>query len=91
MVGPTEKHPLIKTWTEGATFHVDVRELLEQGGEPYAYLMECLSHFEKGQAMTVHALFEPRPLVRQVERLGFSAACRRLKAEHWVVEIHAAG
>ncbi len=91
MVVLSEEHPLIKNWEEGGAFHLDVRELLEEGGEPYAYIMDCLHQLAPREMLAVHALFEPKPLMTQVRRLGYLAGARRESADHWVVEIQAPG
>ena len=82
-----EKHPLIKTWQEAATLHLDVRELLESGGEPYTYIMECIQQLRPGEVLALHALFEPKPLISQVRRVGYEVAPRREGEDHWIVEI----
>ena len=80
------KHPQIKSWEEGNAFHLDVRKLLEEGGEPYAYIMECLHQLKPGGVLAVHALFEPQPMMLQAERLGYQTESRRVGPDHWVVE-----
>lgn len=87
MVELREKNPLLETWEDSNAFHLDVRELLENGGEPYPYIMDCLHQLVNGDKLVVHALFEPKPLIRQVERLGYQATARRETEEHWVTEI----
>jgi uncharacterized protein (DUF2249 family) len=87
MVAISEEHPLVKTWQDGHAFHLDVRELLENGGEPYFHIMDCLHQLGSGESLVVHALFEPKPLIKQVERLGYLAAPQRESAEHWTVKI----
>ena len=88
MVELKDKHPLLETWSEPGAFHLDVRELLEHGGEPYPYIMDCLHQLMNGEKLVVHALFEPKPLIRQVQRLGYHVAARRESSEHWVTEIN---
>ncbi len=91
MVTPNSPNPLIKSWQEGDVFHLDVRELLEHGGEPYPYIMDCLRQLTAGQALAVHALFEPQPLITQVRRMGFEPTVHRQDLDHWVVHIQAPG
>ncbi len=91
MVVLNEKHPLIKSWEEGGAFHLDVRELLEEGGEPYACIMDCLHQLGPSEVLAIHAPFEPKPLMTQAKRLGYQAEARREDADHWVVEIRAPG
>lgn len=87
MVSPGENNPLLQVWQEGQTLHLDVRRLLEEGGEPYAYIMDALQQLGADEKLAVHALFEPKPLLRTAERMGYRVSCRREEMEHWVVEI----
>jgi Uncharacterized conserved protein (DUF2249) len=87
MIELRDPHPLVRTWSEGATFHIDVRELLEQGGEPYVYIMDCVNQIGPQERLVVHALFEPRPLIAQMARMGFAARSERIDAEHWALHI----
>ena len=87
MIEPREAHPLVHTWSEGPAFHLDVRELLESGGEPYVYIMDCVNQIGPGETLVVHALFEPKPLIAQVTRMGFRTRCERVDADHWALTI----
>lgn len=88
MVELKDDHPLLKSWNESNAFHLDVRELLENGGEPYSYIMDCLHQLMNGEKLVVHVLFEPKPLILQVQRLGYQVAARRESEEHWIAEIN---
>jgi Uncharacterized conserved protein (DUF2249) len=90
MIELHETHPLLHTWSEDGAFHLDVRALLEQGGEPYVYIMDCANQVAPGDRLVVHALFEPRPLIAQVTRMGLAARSERIDAEHWALHISAA-
>ena len=70
--------------------HLDVRELLEQGGEPYAIIMECVQMLVVGQRLVVHAIMQPRPLTGQLARMGYFTEVRHVGADHWEVEVSAA-
>lgn len=85
------EHPLIEAWQEGETFHLDVRRMLEEGGEPYPYIMDALQQLAVPGKLAVHALFEPKPLLNTVQRMGYRFTCRREAMEHWVVEIEPVG
>ena len=87
MIELRDAHPLVRFWSEGATFHVDVRELLEHGGEPYMYIMDCINQIAAEDTLVVHALFEPKPLVAQLSRMGFFTTVERHDAEHWTLTI----
>lgn len=89
MIDPRDTHPLVRFWSEGTTYHIDVRELLENGGEPYLYIMDCVNQLAAGDTLVVHALFEPKPLIAQMARMGLSAESGRVDAEHWTLAIRA--
>lgn len=72
---------------EATRAHLDVREMLEEGGEPYAVIMECVQMLVPGQHLVVHALMQPRPLVQQLERMGYAMAVRHAGPDHWEVEV----
>ena len=80
-------HPLLKTWEDAGTTHLDVRPLLEVGGEPYAYIMDFVQAIQSGHPLVVHALFEPKPLIRQIARMGLTTRCWREAEDHWQLEI----
>ncbi len=88
MVTLKDYHPLVRSWQDGPIFHLDVRELLEQGEEPYIYIMDCIQQLERGEKLGLHALFEPTPLMRQVDRMGYAIDVQRVEPEHWLVTIH---
>lgn len=67
--------------------HLDVRELLEEGGEPYAIIMECVQMLVIGQRLVVHAIMQPRPLVQQLGRMGYFTEVRHVGADHWELEV----
>ncbi|HKI97897.1 MAG TPA: DUF2249 domain-containing protein [bacterium] len=90
MIELRDAHPLLRTWSEDGVFHLDVRPLLEHGGEPYVYIMDCVNQLDIGEAIVVHALFEPRPLMAQMARMGFDTRSERIDEEHWALHISAA-
>jgi len=84
--------PRVRFWLDDADpqrAHLDVRELLEEGGEPYAIIMECVHRLTIGQRLVLHALMEPRPLIGQLNRMGYGVAIRRTGPDHWQLEITA--
>jgi hypothetical protein len=82
-----EEHSLVGFWHEAQVYHLDVRELLEEGGEPFVCIMDCVQQIAEGDTLVVHALFEPKPLVAHVERMGLQARCERIEPEHWTLTI----
>ncbi len=87
MIEFRQDHPLLRFWSDADTYHLDVRELLETGGEPYLFILDCVHQLTPGDTLVVHALFEPKPLVAQMGRMGYRAHTERLDAEHWTVTI----
>jgi len=87
MIEIKRPHPQIESWSEGDCFHLDVRKLLEDGGEPFSIIMDCLHQFEPGSSLVLHALFEPKPLIPLVKDMGFDVAVERVDPEHWTVTI----
>jgi len=69
--------------------HLDVRELLENGGEPYSVIMECVHQLAAGETIVLHALMEPRPLMRQLSGMGYGLSVSRVGPDHWQLEISA--
>lgn len=70
--------------------HLDVREMLEQGGEPYAIIMECVQKLALRQRLVIHAIMEPRPLLLTLTRMGYVAEARHTGTDHWEVEVSSA-
>lgn len=91
MIELRDGHPMVRFWSEGATYHIDVRDLLENGGEPYVYIMDCVNQIGPGDTLVVHALFEPKPLIAQMTRMGLTAESTRVDAEHWTLSIRSGG
>ncbi|MDH5751203.1 MAG: DUF2249 domain-containing protein [Deltaproteobacteria bacterium] len=82
-----EETPLVKLWEEDNTSHLDVRELLEAGGEPYNCIMSCVNQLKDGDTMVLHALFEPIPLLLVLDQMGLDAQPEKVDEEHWKVRI----
>ena len=81
--------PLVRFWVEEGCQQLDVRGLLAQGGRPYAHIMSCVTQLGKGEVLVIHALFEPKPLVAQLEKRGLRCECRREGADHWTLTVFA--
>lgn len=79
--------PLIAFWHEGATAHLDVRPLLESGGEPYREIMSCVQQMSTEDRLVVHAIFQPKPLIRQLERQGFLLTIEHVGPDHWTLQV----
>lgn len=68
-------------------YELDVREFLADGGHPYDAIMTCVRQLSAGERLQLHAIFEPVPLVRKLERQGFKLGVRHENADHWVLDI----
>ncbi len=82
--------PFVDFYEDGEasdTFHLDVRKLLENGGEPYPIVMKCLADLTSGDRLVLHALFEPRPLIGHLDRMGLTHSSEHTGTDHWQVSI----
>lgn len=68
-------------------YTLDVRELMLDGGEPYAHIMACVGQLAPGELFYVHAIFEPAPLIKKLGRQGFSVSAAHIGIDHWVVAV----
>ena len=50
---------------------LDVREDLEQKNDPFDKIMGTLKELKDGQGLILHAIFNPAPLHKVMERKGF--------------------
>ena len=89
MIKLRELHPLLSSWTDDHAFHLDVRGLLADGGEPYVYIMDCVNQLGAQDTLVIHALFDPKPLIAQLTRMGLSALSARLDEDHWALTVTA--
>lgn len=82
--------PRVRFWCDDGDprrAHLDVRDLLADGGEPYAIVMECVNDLAAGERLVLHALMQPRPLVAQLSRMGYAVDLRHAGPDHWELEI----
>ena len=73
------------SWKLHAAETLDVRPVLEQGGEPFVQIMEAAGRIRKGESLVLIAPFEPAPLYGVLGGRGFSHATERVSADEWVV------
>ena len=83
MISLNNPDPLIKLWNEQGTYHLDVHDLLIQGGEPYPHIMECLGQLARGETLILHTPFEPKPLAAHVEKMAMQARSQRVGSDLW--------
>lgn len=73
------------SWKLDAAETLDVRPVLEQGGEPFVQIMEAAERIQPGESLVLIAPFEPAPLYGVLGGRGFSHATERVAADEWVV------
>lgn len=64
-------------------FQLDVRPILERGGEPFQAIMAAAQEVEPGKRLVLEVLFEPIPLYKVLGKQGFLAWCERLGERHY--------
>lgn len=69
------------------TYHLDVRDLLLDGGSPYEIIMDCAAQIDDTNSLIVHAVFEPKPLVRQLQRMGLAVTVAQVEPDHWTITV----
>ncbi len=67
---------------------LDVRPILEAGGEPFPKIMAAARTVEPGARLVLEAPFEPLPLYRVLAKQGFTAWCEQLGAQHYRVHFY---
>jgi hypothetical protein len=72
-------------------FHLDVRPVLEAGGEPFQRIMAAAKEVEPGKRLVLEVLFEPVPLYRVLARQGFLAWCERVREGHYRAHFYRQG
>jgi uncharacterized protein (DUF2249 family) len=68
-----------------APVHLDVREDIQRGREPFARIMAAVKALADDQALVLHAPFEPIPLYDVLGRRGFAHRTERRAADEWSV------
>jgi len=74
-----------------AVVHLDVRDDLRQGREPFRRIMNALEEVPEAGVLTVRAIFEPVPLYRVMATKGLDHWTEQLGSEDWRVWFFPAG
>ena len=84
-----EADPLVDFWKDPKEngFHLDVRALIEAGGEPYSIIMNHVREAAPESWLKIHAPFEPKPLLMQLQRMGFKTETSREGMDHFCVRV----
>lgn len=80
-----------KYWQEANEHHLDVRPIIEAGGEPYSVIMDAVNQLEPNHVLILHAHFDPIPLKKQLERMNYSHESRKVESDHWTLSISQIG
>lgn len=73
------------SWQMDTAEILDVRPVLEQGGEPFVQIMETAERVPPGRTLVLIAPFEPAPLYAVLGGRGFSHATERVSDDEWIV------
>lgn len=71
--------------SEAEEIHVDVREDIRRGQEPFARIMSAVKALGPAQALVLRAPFEPVPLYAALGKRGFAHWTERRAANDWSV------
>ncbi len=72
-------------WKKQAQTTLDVRPVLEQGGEPFVPIMEAAEAIQSGNSLVLIAPFEPVPLYEVLQARGFLHETEQVAPNEWVV------
>lgn len=64
---------------------VDVRPILQSGGEPFSVIMAALDDLSPGQGLRLLATFKPVPLFAVMEKKGFLHQERAMEGGDWEI------
>jgi uncharacterized protein (DUF2249 family) len=65
---------------------LDVRQILRDGGMPFQLIMDTFAGLDPGEGVRLHVIFEPVPLIKQLEQRGFAHVSRRLADDDWEID-----
>ena len=65
---------------------LDVRQILRDGGMPFQLIMDTFASLTPGEGVRLHAIFEPLPLIRQLEQRGYAHLSRRIAEDDWEID-----
>jgi uncharacterized protein (DUF2249 family) len=73
----------------GRHVHLDVREDIANGREPFARIMVTVRSLRAGEILVLRAPFEPVPLYDVLSKRGFTHWTERLAADDWRIWFYA--
>lgn len=73
---------------EGRRVHLDVRDDIRRGEEPFTRIMTAVRELEGDQALVLRVPFEPIPLYEVLGKRGFLHSTERHAADDWSVTFY---
>lgn len=64
---------------------LDVRPILQAGGEPFPEIMQAIAKLESGQGLRLLATFKPEPLFSVMKKKGFAHCEKELGGGDWEI------
>lgn len=64
---------------------LDIRPILNAGGEPFTKIRESIDALSEGQGLSVIAPFLPSPLIEKLGSEGFESRVERQVGDGWIV------
>ena len=64
---------------------LDVRELLQRGGEPYPEIRQRVDALKADEGLIIVAPFLPSPLVEKLNSEGFASKIERGGGTDWII------
>jgi uncharacterized protein (DUF2249 family) len=64
---------------------LDVRPILESGGEPLPRILQAINRLSGGEGLLVIAPFLPSPLIEKLAGEGFASTVERGSGADWMV------
>ena len=65
---------------------LDVRQILRDGGMPFQLIIDAFAGLDPDEGLKLRAIFEPVPLIRQLEKRGYSHVAKRLAEDDWEID-----
>jgi uncharacterized protein (DUF2249 family) len=69
---------------------LDVRPILEAGGEPFEKIMKFVSDLAPGEGFRLWATFKPEPLLAVLAQKGYQGETQEMPDGSWAVDFTAA-
>ncbi len=75
----------VKATAEANVVNLDVRPILQSGGEPFSVIMQAVSKVPPEGALRLRATFEPKPLFRVLGGKGFQHWVEYSQGDDWMI------